>query len=90
MRIVFAVLAAVGLSGCAYGDYAGNDPEALPYSWCADQARDAASVPPPPADAGRKERARQQDAARDYHMSQACQQATERKVEVAFPAKRTP
>ena len=90
MRIVFAVLAAMGLSGCAYGDHASNDPAALPYSWCADQARDAASVPPPPADASSKERARQHDAARDYHMSQACQQATERKVEVSFPARRTP
>ena len=65
---------------CASQAELANDAPAMPYSWCLDQAREAASQPLS-RDASHAER----QAVRDYHVSKACQQATQKSVKVAFP-----
>lgn len=76
--IVLAVAGLSGLPGCASQDTAGRDPHPVaPFPWCADEARAAASQPLP-----RNATREQKEAARDYHMSQACQRALQTEAEV--------
>ncbi len=75
---IFCLLAL--LCACASQAELANDAPAMPYPWCLDQARDAASQPLS-RDAGNEER----QAVRDYHVSKTCQQAAETSVEVAIP-----
>lgn len=69
------------LSACASDPVASNDPYvAAPFAWCADEARAAASQPLP-----KDATPTQRRAARDFHMSKACQRAYEHKTELSFP-----
>jgi hypothetical protein len=69
------------IAGCASDPMAGNDPHVTaPFAWCADEARAAASQPLP-KDASSSQRR----AARDFHMSKACQRAYEHKTDLPFP-----
>ena len=80
-RILLPLLSALLLPACASDPMAANDPyTAAPFAWCADEARAAASQPMP-KDASSTQR----QAARDFHMSKACQRAYEHKAELPFP-----
>ena len=79
-RSCVAVAALAGLAGCASDSMASRDADPAPFPWCVDEARALASQPMP------KEASREQrQAARDYHMSKACQKAYEQHAEVRFP-----
>ena len=80
MKHVVIFFLALLPTACASQAELANDAPAMPYSWCLDQARDAASQPLS-RDASHAER----QAVRDYHVSKACQQATQKSVKVAFP-----
>ncbi len=70
------------LAASASDPMAANDPHvAAPFAWCADEARAAASQPMP-----KNATATQRQAARDFHMSKACQRAYEHKAELPIPA----
>ncbi len=86
MPAAIVVLAVIALSACAeYESYAGNDPPAYPYPWCADEARRADSQPLP-----RHANAEQRQAVRDYYESKPCQQATEQTTKVQLYPTRLP
>lgn len=83
IRLATCMAMLAGLAACASDPLAANDPyPPMPYPGCADEARAAASQPVS-KDASKEER----EAVRDYHMSKACQQALEQKIEISFPAK---
>ena len=76
----------MGLAACASDPLAANDPQpSMPYPWCADEARAAASQPMS-RDASKEER----EAVRDYHMSKVCQQALEQKAEIILVPMKLP
>jgi hypothetical protein len=85
MFLVLTLPLAASAAGCASGGYVQDVSPPMPYLWCADQARAAASQPLP-ADASRE----QQQAIRDYHMSKACQQAYEQSAEIRLPTGKPP
>lgn len=69
------------LAACASDPVAANDPHPVPFAWCADEARAAASQPlPKDADSS------QRQAVRDFHMSKACQRAYQHTSDVRLPA----
>ncbi len=70
------------LAACASDPMTANDPSvSAPFAWCADEARAAVSQPMP-----KDATPTQRRAARDFHMSKACQRAYDHKVELPFPA----
>lgn len=82
------VLLAGVLAGCAGGDAMTLDTQSdFPFPWCADELRHAAQQPLPD-----KATAEQRQAARDYHVSKACQQADQHSVTVplSHPLPRKP